>query len=634
MTKIQPTVPGRVTLAAVVFAAFVVPVAPQAAAVEADDVPQRCGGVELEWAGENGHRVDATGALTPLVMVHGIDSDRTHWREWIEHTIDPVGSGIDRALFEQFNLIDGVAAYTFDYSSTSLRWIHDASIGPALGAAIDCLHDAFGRPVIVVAHSMGGLATRWAAASTDDAGVARHTKIGTVITFGTPYLGSDLLRVARTSLDAASITGAATGTSALPLLRTLIAACGRAATANPTYCPITGVNVVDSDAGEALYAGSAALTQAAPWPEGLEVHALAGSIEVTQTVGLFFNRHQVTTDIGDIAVSTSSATADATHTRTWSCPYTLDLERSALDRAGVSLGFTSEVERDRYFPVEGWASACFHTRITTTLEITNEALSIVADHITVQEVGRGHAATTAEADTPPRPGCETFHLGFVRDEVTAPDALVLISRDPNPAGSGYARPSVADDVEVVLPHTSGHGPEGLRRLADWGQPEVTLLWICGHPNDVDLVVAAGPNAPAPTYEEESDDPATADTDETSVSWDRFWMPSRNIACQHVQLADDAMLRCDIRSGLEPSPTETCEAGGWFSVVLLDNGPAEPVCAGDSIIYGDFADEGPVLDYGHTWAVGALQCTSHEDGLTCESETGHGFELARSSWAVY
>lgn len=58
----------------------------------------------------------------------------------------------------------------------------------------------------VVAHSMGGLVTRWVANTTDAAGAPRATKLGKVITSGTPYEGSVLSAVANGATDASGMS--------------------------------------------------------------------------------------------------------------------------------------------------------------------------------------------------------------------------------------------------------------------------------------------------------------------------------------------------------------------------------------------------------------------------------------------
>jgi hypothetical protein len=85
----------------------------------------------------------------------------------------------------------GVKVSVFDYESSNTRWVDHPDIGPRLVECIKRLATASaaaGGPgkVVVVAHSMGGLATRWAAAN----GATPY--IGKLITLGTPNLGSGI----------------------------------------------------------------------------------------------------------------------------------------------------------------------------------------------------------------------------------------------------------------------------------------------------------------------------------------------------------------------------------------------------------------------------------------------------------
>jgi hypothetical protein len=118
----------------------------------------------------------------------------------------------------------------------------------------------------------------------------------------------------------------------------------------------------------------------------------------------------------------------------------------------------------------------------------------------------------ALVDVPPRPGCETFHLSFVREgELDSPSAMVLVGRDPS-AGTGQAHPSVTEGVRVVTPLGSANGPKGMALLAQWAATTADgtpLLWVCGHPNAIDLVVGAGQGAPAPSMP--SGEPVPIDT---------------------------------------------------------------------------------------------------------------------------
>ena len=242
------------------------------------------------------------------------------------------------------------------------------------------------------------------------------------------------------------------------------------------------------------------------------------------------------------------------------------------------------------------------------------------------------------SDSPPEPGCVTVRFGYVGPDVGGSDdlRLVLLSRDPD-AGSGYARPSVADDVSVELPVGSATGQDGLELLQRWAEPELTLLWICGRPTGLERIVAAGDGAPDPSPPDDAADDSGGEAEDTTQAADdeRFWLPSRNIACQYVELSERDTLRCDIMSGLDPEPDEPCNGGGgWFAIYLEDQEPAMPICPGDTVVYGDFADSGPVLEYGQTWERGELGCRAEETGLECWSELGHGFWLARSGWETY
>jgi hypothetical protein len=79
----------------------------------------------------------------------------------------------------------------FDYSQENLQWVDSDNLGPRLVREINCraqssLEQGGLGKVIIVGHSMGGLAARWAANN----GAA--DSIGMVVTVGTPNLGSIL----------------------------------------------------------------------------------------------------------------------------------------------------------------------------------------------------------------------------------------------------------------------------------------------------------------------------------------------------------------------------------------------------------------------------------------------------------
>jgi pimeloyl-ACP methyl ester carboxylesterase len=125
------------------------------------------------------------GAKVPVLFVHG-------WNE---------GPGVWQAMQDALRPLNGHAyvADGFDYQNVdghdySRTWVSDDHIGAALADRIVCLANAskakggIGK-VIVVAHSMGGLALRFAATRTAQAATVQ-ADLGLVVTIGTPNTGS------------------------------------------------------------------------------------------------------------------------------------------------------------------------------------------------------------------------------------------------------------------------------------------------------------------------------------------------------------------------------------------------------------------------------------------------------------
>lgn len=109
-----------------------------------------------------------------VLLVHGYFCNRGVWRPWLRRF---QGLGVPctaLTLEPAFGAID--------------TWV------PAIDAAVARLHQATGRPPLVVAHSMGGLATRaWLAATPGAAQRLAH-----VITVGTPHRGTWMARFGHT----------------------------------------------------------------------------------------------------------------------------------------------------------------------------------------------------------------------------------------------------------------------------------------------------------------------------------------------------------------------------------------------------------------------------------------------------
>lgn len=88
-----------------------------------------------------------------------------------------------------------IATYLFDYSHWSAHWVTDQHIAACLADYVRAVSDAYRRAggdgrVIVVAHSMGGLAIRYATSARYVANPVTSAQLGAVITFDTPELGS------------------------------------------------------------------------------------------------------------------------------------------------------------------------------------------------------------------------------------------------------------------------------------------------------------------------------------------------------------------------------------------------------------------------------------------------------------
>ncbi len=108
---------------------------------------------------------------------------------------------------------------------------------------------------------------------------------------------------------------------------------------------------------------------------------------------------------------------------------------------------------------------------------------------------------------------------------------------------------------------------------------------------------------------------------------QFRMPSGNIGCLFD--SSDRYLRCDIWSGLKPTPPRPagCDVDWGFSLNMTRKGRARITCAGDTAL----DRRSRVLAYGSTWRRGGFSCTSRTTGLTCKNAAGHGWFMSRQSW---
>ncbi len=223
----------------------------------------------------------------PVVFIHGIISKAQMWKPTTPASIA-----------YQTARTSGITAWTFNYQPEALDWVTNPSIGPAFAHSLACLANASGHNVIVVAHSMGGLATQYAAAQPDPYGGTVASHVAEVITIGTPYQGSELL----TAMQLARL-GYDTSPSAI-LGEAVLSAC---AGHTSGICALPAV--LPSQVGTALELNSPAIAHLPPWPSGLPVLDFAGDMGLRIPVGLLV-LHRF--DVGDVAVTVGSATAHNT----------------------------------------------------------------------------------------------------------------------------------------------------------------------------------------------------------------------------------------------------------------------------------------------------------------------------------
>lgn len=224
------------------------------------------------------------GTKVPVLLVHGFDSNPRMWSEGNPSMVRVLG-----------DLGGAYVARPFSYEDNHFDWVTNDNIGPKLARTIDCLaQTSLGEggagKVIVVAHSMGGLAARFAANQTID-GRKVADELGLVVTLGTPNTG----------------TPWATAFGDLPraYCRLLV---------DNSLAPEQRMEQVSlcwaSSALIAMREGSSELAQLPPFPGNVPVRAIAGKVTVYGQY-LFGEVKQSFSD--DLIVPVSSALAEYTN---------------------------------------------------------------------------------------------------------------------------------------------------------------------------------------------------------------------------------------------------------------------------------------------------------------------------------
>lgn len=113
---------------------------------------------------------------TPVVLVHG-------WTGKAEN-MATLGSAL------QQNHGDEIAVRYFDYWSDSVRWAAEPPIASCLAEYLHQASAQAGVPAVVVAHSMGGLAVRFAGSPDHVARPITADQVSEVVSIATPHRGS------------------------------------------------------------------------------------------------------------------------------------------------------------------------------------------------------------------------------------------------------------------------------------------------------------------------------------------------------------------------------------------------------------------------------------------------------------
>ncbi|MEX2556581.1 MAG: hypothetical protein WEB06_13265 [Actinomycetota bacterium] len=367
----------------------------------------------------------------PIVTIHGItgsdqDFDRTIDLSYIDAHPKPPRSMLD--LFAGSKQpdqklppgLDGVAVYSFSYTPDSLRWVDDSRVGGKFAETIDCLYDKWKVPVSVVAHSMGGLVTRWVANSTDSKGVPRSKKLGKVITLGTPYEGSDM---------AAWVNGITDSLGPAEYLLGYICGYTGTETGRGSCGPLPLLSALKSEAGRALSAGSAELSALSSWPKDLDVRTIAGSIRLP--LNLLGSPLNGSTDVGDLIVPTKSATSDPRPGRVFECRYDTATGAAATQLKKI-VGLANPQDRQAQLGRLIGGGPCFHSNLMRNVELSNDVIGELNDWLVARRRGSLAGATVTELRNAWVPAICGYRAGRLIDgslpNIQVPDGFVSVAK--------------------------------------------------------------------------------------------------------------------------------------------------------------------------------------------------------------
>lgn len=247
------------------------------------------------------------GSRTPVLLIHGYNSDAASWKSAIGTSNTP-GIFCDSSTWATSFVYGGDTAKLSD-KQLSYMWVREYEIGPTLAARIGTLADQSRRnggpgKVVLIGHSLGGLAIR--CALTDSCGHHGNlsTKVELIATIGTPNLGSFLRGngsiVSDVAVDALTLEANAfcyeTAFTTRAATDLLMSFCDeiRSMTLGPAALAFTP--------------GSPQLSDLPVLPPDVALFAEAGSTHLQTTI---FHQDITLGDVGDLVVGESSALAEA-----------------------------------------------------------------------------------------------------------------------------------------------------------------------------------------------------------------------------------------------------------------------------------------------------------------------------------
>jgi pimeloyl-ACP methyl ester carboxylesterase len=209
------------------------------------------------------------GTQVPAVMVHGWHGSQDNWTDG------------PHSMSEALATIQGIKPTYFNYPEVHHEWVTHPEIGDKLAEYISCLAAASRKggghgKVIVIGHSMGGLAAQLAVSQT-------APYVDLVFTLGTPYKGSVLANGIDIAIKAWCLVNPAAA----------------------AYAP---------ECKSEVYGGLSAFSKQAaelpPWPDRTGVVAMASNVKLPITILDGWKLKQVDVSTGsDLVVPTKSALA-------------------------------------------------------------------------------------------------------------------------------------------------------------------------------------------------------------------------------------------------------------------------------------------------------------------------------------